>query len=243
MNKGENMRVSYLGACLLALFSGALWAQVNIIGTDIPGLHQKDGKGVYDVIINQTLVSKGLGSLKVLPPARAEAEFSSCQNCCFSPANKNPEFYDFGGDVSKSEPMNVAKVYIFSAPGKSAFGGYGDLKGKKVGVRRGMIYGKSYDGANLKASEANTLEQNIKKLETGRIDAMVAYVPDAYLAFMGMGKKHFPHMTEKPAAVHDDALVCRGVPAGFVDKFNGNLKMLSDSGKLKSILGDSYVAP
>lgn len=237
------MKASYLGACYLALFSSVLCAEVTIIGTDIPGLHQQDGKGVYDVIVNQTLVSKGLGALKVLPPARAEAEFKSCQNCCFSPANKNPEFYDFGGDVSVSEPMNVAKVYIFSAPGKRPFSSYADLKGKKVGVRRGMIYGNSFDAANLKASEANSLEQNIKKLETGRIDAMVAYVPDAYLALSGMGKGEFPHTKDQPTAIHNDALVCRGVPAGFLDQFNQNLKALSSSGKLNSILGDSYVAP
>lgn len=237
------MKASYLGACLLALFSSALCAEVAIIGTDIPGLHQKDGKGVYDIIVNEALVSKGLANLKVYPPARAEAEFSSCQNCCFSPANKNPEFYTYGGDVTESLPMNVAKVYIFSAPGKKTFSSYADLKGKKVGVRRGMTYGFSFDAAKLKASEANSLEQNIKKLETGRIDAMVAYVPDVYLALNDMGKGEFPHKKDQPAAVHNDALVCRGVPAGFIDQFNKNLKAITSSGKLKSILGDSYVAP
>ncbi len=233
----------WLCITITMLLSTSLWAQVNIIGTDIPGLHQKDGKGVYDMIINQTLLSKDLATLKVLPPARAEAQFESCQNCCFSPANKNPDFYNFGSDVMVSEPMNVAKVYIFSAPGKKAIASYADLKGKKTGVRRGMNFGKSFVAANLKASEANSLEQNIKKLENGRIDAMVAYVPDAYLAFSGMGKGEFPHTKTKPVAVHNDALVCRGVSAGFIEKFNGNLKKLSDSGKLKSILGDSYVAP
>lgn len=237
------MKANYLAAGLLALFSGVLCAEVVIIGTDIPGLHQKDGKGVYDIIVNDTLVSKGLATLKVLPPARAEAEFTSCQNCCFSPANKNPDFYSYGGDVTESLPMNVAKVYIFSAPGKNAFSSYSDLKGKKVGVRRGMNYGNSFGSAKLKASEANSLEQNIKKLETGRIEAMVAYVPDAYLALKDMGKDEFPHKKDKPTAVHNDALVCRGVPAGFLDKFNTNLKALTSSGKLKSILGDSYVAP
>ena len=92
------------------LLSASLWGQVNIIGTDIPGLHQKDGKGVYDMIINQTLLSKGLATLNVLPPARAEAQFESCQNCCFSHANKNPDFYNFAIDFMVSEPINVAKV-------------------------------------------------------------------------------------------------------------------------------------
>ncbi|MEH6347143.1 MAG: ABC transporter substrate-binding protein [Bermanella sp.] len=233
----------WLCITIVTLLSASLWAEVTVIGTDIPGLHQKDGKGVYDMIINETLLSKGLATLTVLPPARAEAQFESCQNCCFSPANKNPDFYDFGGDVMVSDPMNVAKVYIFSAPGKKAFASYANLKGKKTGVRRGMNFGKSFVAANLKASEANNLEQNIKKLENGRIDAMVAYVPDAYLAFSGMGKGEFPHAKNQPVAVHNDALVCRGVPADFIGKFNGNLKKLSDSGKLKSILGDSYVAP
>jgi len=228
-----------LYAIILTVISSSLWAETTIIGVEIPGLHQKDGGGVYDVIINGALVSTGMAKLKVLPPARADADFEACQNCCYSPANKNPEFYSFGSDIVESEPMDVAKVYIFSPPGKGVYSSLQELKGKKVATRHGMNYGKSFNNANLKVSAANSLEQNIKKLEGGRTDAMVAFIPDAYLTFKSMGKSEFPHAKDKPVAVHKDALVCRGVSANFVEEFNKKLKSLSASGELDKILNGS----
>lgn len=237
------MKFQHLWVLFGLLFGSAVWAEVTIYGAGIPGLYQKDGKGVYDTVVNKTLVEKGLAKLKVLPPARADSEFSNCQNCCFGPANKNPEFYSFGADVLETEAMNTALVYIFSAPGKPTYSTYGELKGKKVGTRRGMIYGNSFEAAGLTVKVGNKLEQNIKMLESGRLDAMVAYVPDVYLVLAAMGKDTLPHLKTSPVAVHKDNLVCRGVKQEFIDQFNQNLSALSQSGELKNILGDSYVEP
>lgn len=115
------------------------------------------------------------------------------------------------------------------------------LKGKKVGIRHGMPYGKTFDGAALKVEIASTLASNFKKLQRGRLDAVVAYIPDAYIYFMEQGIEPFPHDVDKPLVTHDDALLCRGVAPSFIDTFNRGLKVLRDSGKLKNILGDGYV--
>ena len=44
------------------------------------------------------------------------------------------------------------------------------------------------------------------------------------------------------AIVHPDSLVCRGGPSEFIDQFNNLLKKLRDSGRLKSLLGDNFIA-
>ncbi len=134
MVQGCEMFRKGLYATVLTVMCSYLWAETTIIGVEIPGLHQKDGGGVYDVILNGILVSTGVASLKVLPPARADAGFEACQNCCYSPANKNPEFYSFGSDTKESDPMDVAKVYIFSAPGKSVYSSLQALR-----VRRSLL--------------------------------------------------------------------------------------------------------
>jgi hypothetical protein len=199
-------------------------AQVLIIGLDIPGLHQKDGNGDYDKIINQKLVKSGKATLKVLPPARAESNFMKCNNCCFSPANQNPEFYDFGKEYIQTKPMGIAKIYIWTKRGSKAIDNLNDLKGKKVGIRHGMPYGKTFDSLGLKTEPVKTIKSNILKLEKGRLDAFIAYVPDAYTIFDELGMDPLPHAKNKPMAVHEDSLVCKGVSDQFVQGFNNSLK-------------------
>ena len=93
-----------------------------------------------------------------------------------------------------------------------------------TGFARDLPYGKSFESANLNTSAVGDIESNIKKLKSGRIDAFVAYVPDAYAAFDKMGLPPFPHNKAAPIAEHPDSLVCRGVAASFVDAFNATLK-------------------
>ncbi len=213
---------------LVALFvlfacSQFVYAETTIYSIEIPGLHERNGGGDYDKIIDKTLIKPGLAKMRTLPPAKAENEFSKCTNCCFSPANKNPEFYDYGDDIIKTKPMGVAKVYIFTGKGQKIISNLSDLKGKKVGVRFGMPYGKTFDEAGLSTDEVPAIEQNIRKLDAGRIDAFIAYVPDAYDTFEKLGIPPYPHDVDNPIAVHEDCLVCRDVPSEVIDAFNNGL--------------------
>ncbi|MFT7374148.1 MAG: hypothetical protein ACI8VC_000203 [Candidatus Endobugula sp.] len=216
------MKYFFLIAALI-ISSTTAQAEVSIIAIAIPGLHQNDGNGEYDQIIRKSVVDKGLASIGVLPPSRAEQKFESCTNCCLSPANTNKDFYDFGTDVLVSKPMSTAKIYIFTAKETAPLDSLDDLKGKKVGVRNGMPYGKTFDTAGLNTKSVSTIELNINKLDSGRIDAMVSYVPDAYAAFESLGIPPFPHNKDKPIAVHPDSLVCKDVPQSFIDTFNSSL--------------------
>ncbi len=229
-----------LVACV-CLWSPAVYAETTILSVEIPGLYQKDGMGAYDKIVNDVLVKPGLASIQLRPPARAEKEFEECQDCCYSPGNDNPDFYDYGDDVIKTNPMNTAKLYIFTGKGQKVLNSLEDLKGKKVGTRFGMPYGNTFENAGLNLEPTKTIENNIKKLDKGRIDAFVAYVPDAYIAFKNLGIASYPHDPAKPIAVHEDCLVCRGVSQEVIDNFNNELKKMSESGQLKEMLGDSFV--
>ena len=226
---------------ILLLLSTSLFSEVSIIGLEIPGLHQNDGQGVYDKIVNQTVVRKRLAKLDVYPPGRAELVFKTCENCCLTPANKNPEFYNFSKDIVESDSMNTAKIYIFVKKGEKTIFKLEDLKGKEVGIRRGMPYGKSFERSNLKTHTVNTIEKNIFLTLTNRIDAFIAYVPDAYYAFRNVRMDPFPHEISKPLAVHPDRLVCRGVSLEFMNQFNSLLNDLKKTNQLRKILGDNYI--
>ena len=200
--------------------------RVAIYSISIPGLHQEDGQGDYDKIINDGIAQVGQVNFSLLPPKRAFAAFQKCSNCCISPANLNPDFYDFKQDIHiiASKPMAVAKIYVFSGPGASiTYSSLHELVGLRVGIRRGMPYGKRFEEFNLNTSEASDLLKNISKLKLGRVDVIVAYMPDVYEAFEQLDMKPLPHQPDNPIAIHNDSLVCRGVSKDFISLFNSTL--------------------
>jgi len=208
----------------MALFSATVQSEVSVFALDIPGLHQKDGGGEYDKIINKAVVQSGKAKVVVLPPARAEAEFDKCTNCCLSPANKNPDFYEYGDDVVATKAMSVAKVFIFTGKGKAIINDLKGLAGKSVGARNGMPYGKKFDASGISPKLVSDIKTNIKKIDSGRIDAFIAYYPDAYTVFEELGIDPYPHDVEQPVAVHPDSLLCRGTSDEFIKVFNASVE-------------------
>jgi ABC-type amino acid transport substrate-binding protein len=163
----------------------------------------------------------------VLPIARAFSEFDACSDCCLTPANKDAEFYDYNKPgFLESKPLDVAKVFIFSAPGKPVESDLNALKGKRVGGRVGIVYGKSVEKAIPEMQRAPELLQNIKKLEAGRLDYIVEFEPDVLSALKTMGISSLPYNAKKPLSAHRDALVCKGNASNqkVIDKLNAAIK-------------------
>lgn len=216
----------------------------DIYMTDIEGLHQKDGQGVYDLILKEALTKVTAPvSLHIGDPEETFKTFESCTNCCYSPANNSPQFYDWEGKVIELAAMNYAKVYIFSQPGKPAFSSFEQLKGKRVGARTGMDYGKDVAAAGIPFITSDSIVENITKLDSGELDAFIAYVPDAYLAFKSLNVEPYPHAERKPMAIHIDRVICRGAPPEFTDALNNSMKALRKNGTMRRLIGDSYVKP
>lgn len=225
---------------ITSLFIGSAGANENSVAAlQVDGLFQKDGQGLYDQVF--TAVQKhaaGLIESQTVAPNRALQDFESGKVACLSPANTNTNFYKFSFATTQSKPMSVAKIYIFSKAGSAPISDLSALQGMKVGVRSGMPYGAQVTSSGLKLIEARTIEANVRKLEAGRIDAFIAYVPDAYSAFENMGIDKLPHAENTPIAVHEDALLCRNDKGGeqIVSQFNAALDELEQSGELARIL-------
>lgn len=199
----------------LTSFSGL--AQINVYALELDGLHQSDGSGLYD---KHFLPDNADIKLIVLPPTRAQVEFANCIACCLSPINKDPNFYDVPAASKQSSPLNVARVYAFTAPNSPPISSLTELKGKVVGAMKGIPYGKEIESAGLNLQLANSIMTNIKKLKAKRLDAFIAYTPDAYFVFDEMKEPEFSHDKDNPLAVHPDAVVCKGVSDEFMAKLN-----------------------
>ncbi len=192
------------------LSSDAAAEQPKVIAIDIPGLHEAGGSGWYDKVYAKAGIK-----LTLLPAARAFIEFDACPNCCITPANKNPEFYTYTtASYIESKPINVAKIYIWSAPGKPVETNLKALVGKKVAARIGFPYGRSVENSGVKLDLVPNLEQNVKRLELGRIDYMIDYTPDTLneLKTLGHPETYLPYAPEAPVAVHNDAMLCKSAP-------------------------------
>lgn len=213
---------------------------VKIYGLDIAGLHQKDGQGVYDLVLQKTAEQGVHFELSVLPLKRADKLLENCASCCITPANKSPDFYNYGDDYITSDSMFVAKVFAWTLPDTPSITSLDGLKGKKIGTRMGMIYGKNIDNAPLKFVEAPTIEANIKKLKHKRIDAFIAYTPDAFTSFEDAGEKTYSHSPNHPLAAHEDQVICKKSPQteNFIKSFNSALAVMRHDGTLKALVGE-----
>lgn len=230
-------------ALFLFLLSSISFA-TEIYMTDIEGLHQKDEQGVYDLILKEALTNVTAPvTLNLGDPEETFKTFETCTDCCYTPANNSPLFYDWEGEVVELAAMNYAKVYIFSPPGKPAFSTFDQLKGKRVGARTGMDYGKDVAESGLPLMTSDSIVENIQKLDAGELDAFIAFVPDAYLAFKSLNVKPYPHSERTPMAIHIDRVICRGAPGEFTDSLNNSMKALRKNGTMRRILGDTYVKP
>lgn len=230
-----------LSISFMSLFSNA--SLVTVISPVIPGLHQIDQKGVFDIVINKLLVEKGLAIHKVLPTKRSYVEFDKCKSCCFSPDNLDPLFQAPNADLVETRPINIAKIYIFTRKGEKTLSHLSELLGKRVGVKHGTTYGKQIDEAELNRVPANSILQNMKMLNQKRVDAVIAYIPDMFKVFQEIDAKRFDYQEGKPLAIYKDSLVCKSVDESFIQQFNQSLMQLEASGELKQMLGLYYLPP
>lgn len=252
VNKALALFALPLGTFIYALVDNGAKANdsrqvINIFTLDIPGLHNKDGQGAYDIIIKKIMADQYTIVLQPLPPKRALAYFKRCNSCCFSPGNTDVNFYDFDRQARETEPMTVAKIFIFSAYGSEPFRSLRELEGKEVGIRAGMPLSnnivQAIDSKKFNVQNAATLEANLTRLKLGRVDAALGWFPDSELLFTQNKMKPYPHDKRFPVAVHHDALVCKGVPERFFQVFNQGIRLLRASGELPTIIGPSYVEP
>ncbi len=219
-------------------------AAPRVVGQKILGVYTGDDQGAYDQVYAaiQKATGADLPKIEVMSAGEAIDLYTKGQAECMTPGNTNRDFYPVTFQAIQSKPFNVAKVYIFTAPGTEPLSSLDALKGKRIAVRDGFAYGATFDAAGLNPEKNTTIEANIAKLLKGRLDAIVDFVPDAWDAFLNYGMPPLPYRADKPVAVHQDAVVCRETPEtrALITTIDQGIKILSSGSALKELLGTSY---
>lgn len=227
--------VNLITLLLSLLIQGSICAEeIKIFGLFIDGLHQTDGKGQYDKIINEIETA----NLQVMSPKRAFSEFhdDDCLHCCITPANKNIYFYKYGDNYIKSKSMNAAAIYIWSAPKLEATSDLSDLNGKRVGGRFGMPYGNEVEQAikngYFTLNLSYKIETSITLANSNRLDYFLAYTPDACEAFKNLSQPLFSYVKGSPIHIHQDRVLCKKTSEteAFIKELN---KLFVDQSKIR----------
>lgn len=188
---------------VVAIASFFAKAEVKVAVGIIPGLIEKSlpPDNAYMDFINRLAPVE----FEFLPMSRADKMFVTRRVDCIFPASTsfipNPELY------LQSQPVNTVEAFIFY---RSELPENPSLDGKVIAIRRGLNFGDFIDKHNAEFVEFNSDILVLQALYLGRIDAIVAYLPDLIAAQQKAGIRQFPNYdASAPIYRTVDALVCR----------------------------------
>lgn len=127
--------------------------------------------------------------IELLPWKRVLQQVEQGQVALASPLFRTPEREQF---AQYTGPVHYSALGLF-APANSTlrFTGLADLDGKRLGINRGFVLQDEFDRAvregRLQIEEVNAVEQNIRKLQAGRIDLFAANVISTQYALRNSG--------------------------------------------------------
>ncbi|AWL12639.1 hypothetical protein HMF8227_02181 [Saliniradius amylolyticus] len=211
--------------CLGWLFGEKAQASVTVSAPILPGvLDRAHGEpGPYNILLNR-IISTSEQRVEVLfsPSSRASKYFLEGQAQCLLPAS-HQHLPDADASVV-SEPFNKANIYIFSAEGAQGYKTLSELAGLRVSMRRGYLLNKA--GVAIPDSvyfvRVNSIEQSIGLMDHRRIDAFIAYTPDAFAVFKQSGRTEFVYHPGTPLTQQSEHVVCHDTPANrkFIEDVN-----------------------
>ncbi len=189
---------------------------------DIPDVLQSNKQGMYDKLIAKAASNQQQPwDYTIAPPARVDEMFNQKLVDCIIPFDTA---FHQNKQTINTLPLYVATARIYSR--RQIIQQLQDLKGLRVGARKGMLYGPEFDKLKLNVNYVTRIEQNIDMLSADRIDAFVAWSPDAEAA---MNKKAVTFLRSEPFIAHNDAFLCHDTPKtrAFVAQFNQGLKSIT----------------
>ncbi|QDG78006.1 transporter substrate-binding domain-containing protein [Labrenzia sp. PHM005] len=184
---------------------------VTLYTAELPGLHQSDGSGKYDVFLNKAAAVAGV-DLKIIywPVARAITAFQNCENCCANPCTQAPGI-DYCEGANLSKPLSVSRLYVFTGSSKDPISDLATLKGKTVGKLQGMQIGEAVPAAGSNLIEIADIASALQMLDLGRLDAFAAWTPDIFNYLSQNNLPPLSYVAEAPVLTVSEHLGCKGL--------------------------------
>lgn len=231
-----------IAVVLLALLAGPLAAQpvLRLALPEIPGLINVDGLGTYQRVMDEAARRAGVRfTAEVLPRARALAALlNHAVDGVFTFTQTVRE--RLGADaVLASYPIGAYRGYAFVLASSPPITRLSQLSGKRVGGLIGFegTYG-SVREAGASFELVNTDEQNLSKLKAGRLDAVLAFLPDLF--------SQLPELAFDPKMPFFEAydrLTVLKTPANeaWLAAFSAELRRMHQQGVVRTLVGPAYL--
>jgi hypothetical protein len=243
--------------CLVQVNAQAPVQQKNIISTaELSGLfhitEQRQDKGVYFDVLAKILHETGLTNsfeIIVLPMKRAKMGFINHQYACYSPGLDTFDSQTESNqlkDVLVSTPLNKAIVRVVSAKHKLVIKGMEEIgPDDLISMVRGTPLSLQMRKAAKRAGQLFFVKselENITMLQSGRVDHLFVFYPDALFAYKKLGiTEHYPYASQFAPLVIDDTVTCHKEHASAFALINAKINQYRRDGTLKRMLGDFYM--
>lgn len=237
---------------LCLMFAAFIFLQVSMLAQDLvvsygdynsePYSFSKEGKltgGIIKEITDALAAELGVTPVyKDVPRKRIYTSLESGETMMASITN--PEWVEDKTKYNWSIPLFEEKnIFAVSSAKKISIKGFEDLKGKKLGTMLGYYYPglmEMFDKKEIIREDVLLLEQNFKKLEAGRIDALI----DSDILMTYYIKKNkleqkiiFAEMTASKHMIY--FAVSKKSPIN-IEKINGAFSKLKEKGKIDEII-------
>jgi hypothetical protein len=206
----------------------------------ITSLVEKDSNGVYQRIMAKALSNLDLDVQQTFfPYKRALLFFEESQvDCIYSFAHVLKTKLG-NGSVLASFPLGAFGYYIFTRRGTPALTSVDQLEHKVVAgvVGHDLYYGAAVRDT-IKIQFANSDRQNIELLNLGRVDVVIAALPDIRPFLRGL-----TFSAAHPLFRGYDRITCHRTPATekFMAALSPELLRLKKNGTYREIAGRLYV--
>jgi len=228
--------------CFMTLWSHAATADtlsVKIIAPHFAFIIKEDGTGVYQKTLHEAARRAGVTIEEtVLPIQRAVITLFRREALCLY-GMVAPVKHRLGPDgVALSYPLGVAKLHVFTPADTSPVQNWTTLHGKNVAVSIGYKpYVQPLLQTGIKIQYVPNEEGLLDMLHSGRVDALVAFLPD----FLQQAPRlsYSPH---HPVTVVYDSITCRNTPKGqrFVQLISAALREMHTDGTTRALQGPFY---
>lgn len=219
-------------------------APIKISGVALEYRLRENGSDQYNKLIEKLAEKKLDFNLVIFPLTRAVRNLTEGADCIF-PSSLNSLGTHFaeqtkGYEFIASNPVDYISMRVFTRQGEKTIAAFNELNNKKVAIWLGFDRNIYLQGINATVDEVASEEVRVNMLTKKRVDAIVGFTPDVFLAAQKLGVA-IPEYNKSLSVFEGEgaSVVCHknAKNSQFIEQLNTQLEMLRESGELASILG------
>ncbi|WP_286830521.1 MULTISPECIES: hypothetical protein [Kordiimonas] len=210
----------------------------------------EDGAGFYNDLARLVLGTlDGAPQYDIVPYRRANRIFAQDESSCHYPSTLNymaaTGIVDDTSDLIESYFMIRSVAHIFSRYDTPPVSRKSGVSEKVIAYPMGAEVPKLLDGFGASFIPVNDEKGKAELLISGRVELMIAYMPDVLFVFRELGKPLPPY--DPTFTINDDniAIVCHRTPGNeaMLARVNARIATLRESGALAAFLSENGIDP